>query len=81
MVLAEDIAEGQRVEAFRITANDGRYASFEGTCIGHKKICPLYDPFANQNPLTNDSAPEIKSLTVHVTAARDEVLMKDILVY
>ena len=81
VVLAEDIAQGQRVEAFRITANEGSYPSFQGTCIGHKKICPLCDPFARQNPLLNDSAPEIRRLTVHITAARDEVLMKEILVY
>ena len=81
VVLAENIAQGQRVESFRITRNDEKIACFEGTCIGHKRICPLWDPFANQNPLTDDSAPEIEKLTVHITAARDEVLMKDILVY
>ena len=81
VVLAEDIAQGQRVETFRITRNHEKIACFEGTCIGHKRICPLWDPFANQNPLTDDSAPEIEKLTVHITAARDEVLMKDILVY
>lgn len=84
VVLAEDIAEGQRVEAFRITADfasGGQYALAHGTCIGHKKICQIQDPFALQNPLINDSTPEIRQLTVHVTAARDEVLMKDIVVY
>ena len=81
VVLAEDIAHGQRVEAFRITKNNDTMACFEGTCIGNKRICPLYNPFANQNPLTDNSRPEISSLTVHVTAARDEVLMKKIAVY
>ena len=84
VVLAEDIAQGQRVESFRITADfasGGQYALAQGTCIGHKKICQLRDPFALQNPLIDDSTPEIRQLTVHVTAARDEVLMKDILVY
>ena len=37
--------------------------------------------FAGQNPLTDDSAPAVQSLTVQVTAARDEVLMKEITVY
>lgn len=81
VVLAEDIAHGQRAEAFRITKNDDTMACFEGTCIGNKRICPLYNPFENQNPLTDNSRPEISSLTVHVTAARDEVLMKKIAVY
>ena len=43
IVLEEDIAKGQRVENFAIyTQNDfGKWSCqfFEGTCIGHKKIC------------------------------------------
>ena len=83
LVLAEEIAQGQRVESFRVTgdAAGGQYALYQGTCIGHKKICQLQDPFAGQNPLLSGSAPEIRQLTVQITAARDEVLMKDILVY
>ena len=84
VVLAEDIAQGQRVESFRITADfasGGQYALYQGTCIGNKRICQLQDPFAHQNPLINDSTPEIRQLTVHITAARDEVIMKDIAVY
>jgi alpha-L-fucosidase len=81
LVLSEDIAQGQRVASFRITKNQERIASYEGTCIGHKKICALKDPFADQNPLTDDSESEIYQITVHVTAARDEVLMKDIQVF
>lgn len=84
VVLAEDIAQGQRVESFRITADfasGGQYALYQRTCIGNKRICQLQDPFAHQNPLINDSTPEIRQLTVHITAARDEVIMKDIAVY
>ena len=84
VVLSEEIAEGQRVESFRITADfasGGQYALYQGTCIGHKHICQLQDPFAHQNPLIDDSTPEIRQLTVQVTAARDEVLMKEITVY
>lgn len=81
VILSEDITQGQRVESFRITKNQDRIASFEGACIGHKRICPLQDPFKNQNPLTDTSLPDIHSLTVHITAARDEVRMKDIKVY
>ncbi len=82
VVLRENIAEGQRVESFRITANGQELmANYEGTTIGHKRICPLRDPFALQNPLTDTSAPEIRTLTVHVTAARGEVQMRDIALY
>ena len=81
VVLQEDIAQGQRVESFRILAefaSGSQYPLYQGTCIGHKKICQLQDPFAQQNPLTDDSLPEISTIKVQVTAARGEVLMKEI---
>ena len=81
VVLQEDIAQGQRVESFRILAefaSGSQYPLYQGTCIGHKKICQLQDPFAQQNPLTDDSLPEISTIRVQVTAARGEVLMKEI---
>lgn len=81
VVLAEDLAQGQRVESFRIVRNDEKLAAYCGTCIGHKRICPLRDPFALQNPLTDDSRAGVMSLTVQITAARDEVFLKDILIY
>lgn len=81
VVLAEDLTQGQRVESFRIVRNDERLAAYSGTCIGNKRICPLRDPFALQNPLTDDSKAGVTSLTVQITAARDEVFLKDILIY
>lgn len=83
VVLGEDLREGQRIENFRITAEStgGLHALYEGTCVGHKKICPLQDPFAKQNPLIGDPSAKITRLTVHVTAARDEVHLKSIQVY
>lgn len=81
VVLAEDLAQGQRVESFRIVRNDEKLAAYCGTCIGHKRICPLRDPFALQNPLTDDSQASVTRLTVQITAARDEVFLKDILIY
>lgn len=74
IVLAEDIAKGQRVESFIITgasAGGRQYQLYQGSCIGHKKICQLQDPFALQN-----KSPEIDEITVTITAARDEVLLK-----
>lgn len=83
VVLEEDIAQGQRIESFRIIAGDqiSDFPIYQGTTVGHKKICRLYDPFALQNPLTDDSVRTIDRLTVFVTAARDSVQMKKITVY
>lgn len=84
VVLREEIARGQRVESFRIIAefeSGNQYPLYQGTCIGNKKICQLQDPFALQNPLTDDSQPELRRIKVQVTAARDEVFLKEISVY
>ena len=81
VVLAVDIAQGQRVEGFRITKNGELYASYEGTTIGHKRICALRDPFADRNPLEDDTEELISSLTVQITAARDSVVLKSIQVF
>ena len=84
VVLREDIAQGQRVESFRIIAefaSGGQYPLYQGTCIDHRKICQLQDPFGDQNPLTDDSLPEISTLRVQITAARGEVQMKEIRLY
>lgn len=82
--IREDLTHGQRIESFRIVADfesGGNYALYEGTCVGNRKICVLQDPFADQNPLISDMAPEIQKLTLHVTAARDEVHIKEINVF
>ncbi len=84
VVLREDIAKGQRVESFRILAefeSGSQYPLYQGTCIGNKRICQLQDPFALQNPLTDNSGPELTKLKVQVSAARDEVFLKEIAVY
>jgi len=39
VILAEDIAQGQRVEIFDIKPAGGN--TFRGTTIGHKRICPV----------------------------------------
>ena len=84
IVLKEDIAKGQRVESFRIMgefASGEQYPLYQGTCIGHKKICQLQDPFAKQNPLINDSGDTVSRVKIQITAARDEVFLKEIKVY
>ena len=84
VVLREDIAQGQRVESFQIIAEaeDGsRFPFYQGTTVGNRKICQLCDPFGEQNPLTRSIGREVKRLIVHVTSARDEVVMKSIEVY
>ncbi len=85
IVLREEIARGQRVESFKVKARyeNGRcYSIYEGTCIGNRKICEFTDPFAMQNPLTDDrEGTKITELIVHITSARSPVIMREITVY
>ncbi len=84
VVLQEDITQGQRVESFRITADfssGNQYPIYQGTCIGNKKICQLQDPFAEQNPLTDDTKETISQVQLRITAARDEALISSIKLY
>lgn len=69
VTLLEDIAQGQRAESFRIHLDGEKACRYSGFTIGHKQICPM--PADTQT----------QTFLVTVTAARDEVLMKDILVY
>ncbi len=84
IVVQEDITKGQRVESFRVTADflsGAQYPIYQGTCIGHKKICQLQDPFALQNPLTDDTSERISQVQLRITAARDEVFLKSVKLY
>ena len=67
VVLAEEIAHGQRVEAFLLeTKNElGQWQAFyEGQCIGHKKICQVQI--------------ETDMIRLHITSARDTVKLREI---
>ena len=69
--LAETIAEGQKVESFKIySKNDDGFWNFEehGTTIGSKKIVVLEDV-------------ETDELKVQITSARDEVKLDWVRVY
>jgi len=72
IVLEEDIAKGQRVENFAIyTQNDfGKWSLqfFEGTCIGHKKICIFETEKASH-------------IRIVIISARGEVNLKKPMVY
>ncbi|MCR5681631.1 MAG: alpha-L-fucosidase [Clostridiales bacterium] len=63
--LMENIAEGQRIESFRILA--GGQCVYTGHTVGHRKICPV--------------KVECDTLTLFVTSARDTVDMREIGVY
>jgi len=63
--LRENIAEGQRVELFRIM--NGSRAIYKGYTIGNRKICPVNA--------------ETDSIDIEVLSARDAVDFKDIIVY
>ncbi len=63
--LMENIAEGQRIESFRLYAN-GQHV-YSGNTVGHRKICPVQV--------------NCDTLTFYVTGARDTVDMREISVY
>ena len=63
--LKENIAEGQRIESFRLLSGGG--CIYSGYTVGHRKICPV--------------RAETDCLTLFVTAARDTVDLKEITVY
>ena len=82
--IREDIAHGQRIETFQIiadTRSGAQFPLYQGTCVGNRKICVLQNPFGEQNPLLIDEKDHVEKLTLFVTAARDEVLLKEIKVY
>lgn len=78
VILKEDLRHGQRVESFQIyDSTIGRMNPlYEGTCIGHQKICLLSDPFAIQNPLIGQTKEKVSCLYIQITAARDEVFLR-----
>ena len=82
--IREDIAQGQRIETFQIiadTRSGAQFPLYQGTCVGNRKICVLQDPFGQQNPLLSDAQDAVEKLTLFVTAARDEVVLREINVY
>lgn len=82
VTLRENIAEGQRVEEFRIFSDEEtRFAMYDGTTVGNKRICALRDPFAHQNPLTSTFQPQVKSIDIQITAARGAADLSEISVY
>lgn len=84
VVLKEDIKNGQRIESFRIVAksyNGAEYPLYQGTTVGYKKICQLYDPFKDQNPLLAGNENEVRQLSIQVTAARDTAMIKEIEIF
>ncbi|MHC1694898.1 MAG: alpha-L-fucosidase [Eubacteriales bacterium] len=70
VVLAEDIAQGQRVDSFLLQQSDGHGGwdtIYRGRTIGHKKICPV--------------SCGASLLRLYVTSARGEVVMREISLY
>ena len=63
--LMENIAEGQRIESFRILVGDR--CVYAGHTVGHRKLCPMNV--------------KCDSLTLFVTGARDMVELREIGVY
>ncbi len=84
VVLEEDIEKGQRIESFSIyqeSAGKHSFPVYQGTTVGNRKICPLYDPFALQNPLIASGSRLPASLVVKIKAARGEVFIRKLEAY
>lgn len=78
--LQEDIAQGQRIENFRIDFYDEKgenlqedWVVYHGTTVGNRKICPIH----------RDMWPGIisKKIRITVTSARDVPLLKPVKIY
>lgn len=63
--LMEDLTQGQRIESFRIYNDNG--CIYHDYTVGHRKLCWMKT--------------KTKKLTLYITSARDEVVMRDISVY
>ena len=84
VVLEEDLDFGQRVESFRIfsdTNGGEHFPLYQGTTVGHRAVCCLCDPFAGQNPLTDDSTGKARLLRLKITSCRCEPHLARIAVY
>ena len=84
VVLEEDLDFGQRVESFRIfsdTNGGEHFPLYQGTTVGHRAVCCLCDPFAGQNPLTDDSTGKARLLRLKITFCRCEPHLARIAVY
>ena len=66
LVIREDISEGQRIRAFRVTA-DGKTV-YESECVGHKRIIPFRDLTAGE-------------IVFEVTGQAASPVIRDIAVY
>lgn len=71
--LSEDLSCGQRVESFKIVCEESggtHFPLYQGSTVGNRRLCRLENPFALQNPLTDDSAGSMRKLRLLVTASR-----------
>ena len=69
LVIREDIADGQRIRAFVIRADEREI--YRSNCVGHKRIVPL----------ARYGAEGAKSITFTVTEAVGEARLRDVAIY
>ncbi len=79
VILEEEISKGQRIESFSLY-QEGKHGNlfpvFQGTTVGNRKICTLYDPFALQNPLIASGSKLPDSMVLKIKAARGKVILR-----
>ena len=76
VVFQEDLTKGQRVESFRLYAknnSDQMQDCYIGTCIGHKKICPIH--IYAQSEVNTDV------IRLYITASRATAVFRNIELY
>lgn len=82
--LEEDLSQGQRIEGFKICSPESggvNFPLYQGFTVGNRAICRLQNPFALQNPLTDDSTGPARTLRLLVTASRDVPMLHAIRAY
>ena len=69
--LREDLNIGQRIERFEVK-DDAGAVIYEGTTVGHKRICPVstYTASVSVNVLTARAMPAVKDAVLYESAAQ-----------
>ena len=84
VVIEEDLTHGQRIESFQILRESEGYQLYpiyQGSTVGNRKICTLWDPAKDQNPLLFGRTTQPTHLVLRITSARGEAFLKSVKIY
>ena len=83
-MIEEDLTHGQRIESFQILRESEGYQLYpiyQGSTVGNRKICTLWDPAKDQNPLLFGRTTQPTHLVLRITSARGEAFLKSVKIY